>query len=439
MRTLKFSGMRNTSKQRKVGYLLKTFPKLSETFILNEIVQVEQLGTPLHLFSIKRPPAQERFHPGVHQVQANVTYLSSISLRKNIFDSAFVALDHVELFLRNPINYIAALRFHFGPARGRRLKEFIQSGFLTRALQRRGITHLHAHFANVPASMAELVRRFSGITYSFTAHAKDIYLSPKRELSRKMRDAEFVLTCTGYNQRYLEAINVHGTPIHLAYHGVDLDRFLSLNTKRDSDDALHIVSVGRFCEKKGFAYLIQACSHLKARGLPFRCSIVGWGPLRDGMASQIAELSLQAEVRLRPEMTQTQLIEFYRTGDIFVLPCILTDDGDRDGIPNVLLEAMAMQLPAVSTEVSGIPELVEHMESGLLVAEKDALALADALQLLLERPELRKKFGENGRAKVMDQFELKRSARRVHAFLSAVNAPPPVGQVEPDAVWDLAE
>lgn len=435
--------MQNTTRQRKVGYLLKTFPKLSETFILNEIVQVEKLGTPLHLFSIKRPPEQEKFHPGVQQVQANVTYLSSIGWHRNIFDSAFVALDHAELFLRNPIRYVAALRFYRGPAKGKRWKEFIQAGFLTRALERRGITHLHAHFANVPTSMAELVRRLSGITYSFTAHAKDIYLSPKEELSRKIRDAEFVLTCTGYNQQYLDAINVHDTPIHLAYHGVDLDRFLTLHTQRESGGVLHIVSVGRFCEKKGFAYLIQACRLLKDRGVPFRCSIVGWGPLRESMAGQIAALGVEPEVQLRHEMTQNQLIDFYQTGDIFVLPCILTDDGDRDGIPNVLLEALAMQLPAVSTEVSGIPELVEHMESGLLVPEKDAAALADALQTLVERPDLRKKFGENGRAKVMDQFELKRSASRVHSFLSAVSTAAAAQQAEQaaerGAVWDLAD
>ena len=435
--------MQNTSSPRKIGYLLKTFPKLSETFILNEIVQVEKLGTPLHIFSIKRPPEQEKVHPGVYQVQADVTYLATIGRRKNIFDSAFVALDHLQLFLRNPIGYIGALRFHFGPARGKRLKEFIQAGFLTRALERRGITHLHAHFANVPTTIAELVRRLSSISYSFTAHAKDIYLSPKAELTRKMRDAEFVLTCTGYNREYLEAINIHSTPIHLAYHGVDLERFLNLNQRRHTEDTLHIVSVGRFCEKKGFNYLIEACRHLKARGLAFRCSIVGWGPLRDSMAAQIAELSLQAEVQLCHEMTQNQLIDFYQTGDIFVLPCILTDDGDRDGIPNVLLEAMAMQLPAVSTEVSGIPELIEHMESGLLVAEKDAAALADALQLLLERPDLRTQFGQRGRAKVMDQFELKRSASRVQSFLSTVRATPTLENAkktaEREAVWDLAE
>ena len=309
-----------TTSNSKIGYLLKTYPKLSETFILNEIVQLEKLGMPLHLFSIRRPPQEERFHPGVFQVQANVTYLASISWGKNIFDSAIIGMDHLELFLKNPISYLATLRFHYGPAKARRRKEFIHAGFLTRALQRRNITHLHAHFANVPTYLAELVRRFSGITYSFTAHAKDIYLTDKNELFRKIRDAEFVLTCTGYNKTYLEALNVDGTPIHLAYHGVDLDRFLAVNTRHLSKERLHIISVGRFCEKKGFACLIQACSHLKARGAPFRCSIVGWGPLRDSMAQQIADLSLQEEVQLLPEMTQGQLIDFYQTGDIFALP-----------------------------------------------------------------------------------------------------------------------
>ena len=438
MRSLK-SAMQSSISDRKVGYLLKTYPKLSETFILNEIVQIEKLGMPLHLFSIKRPPPQEPFHPGVFQVQANVTYLSSISLRKNVFDSAFVALDHLELLVRNPISYVSTLRFHLGPGKGKRLKEFIQAGFLTRALQRRRITHLHAHFANIPTYLAELVHRFSGITYSFTAHAKDIYLSDKQDLSRKMRGAEFVLTCTGYNQKYLEALNVRETPIHLAYHGVDLERFLSVEKQDTHSESLHIVSVGRFCEKKGFTYLIQACSQLRARGVPFRCSIVGWGPLRDAMAAQIADLSLQSCVQLLPEMAQSQLIDFYQTGDIFVLPCIMTDDGDRDGIPNVLLEAMAMQLPAISTDVSGIPELLEHMQTGLVVPEKNAAALADALHVLLSRADLRTALAINGRAKVTAQFELKRNVQRVHAFLSGVVAPEAEDAPVPEGVLDLAE
>ena len=398
---------------RIVGYLLKTYPKLSETFILNEILQLEKFGVPLHLFSLRKPMFADKFHPAVYRVQANVTYIPSIGWRSNPIDSTLIVLDHLELCLRNPLRYFSTLWFYLRVPEEKRLKEFAQAGFLTRALQRRKIQHLHAHFANVPTSVAELVERFSGITFSFTAHAKDIYLSRKDELARKIRAAEFVVTCTGYNQRYLQDIDAGPTPIYLAYHGVDLSKFNNFDRASQLAQPLLILSVGRFCEKKGFFYLIEACRLLKARGRAFLCSIVGWGPLRNDLERMIVELDLCDCVSLVSEMTQDQLIHVYLTAGMFVLPCILTDNGDRDGIPNVLIEAMAMQVPVISTEVSGIPELVEHNESGILVPEKNSAALADAIELLLSGPDLRSRFGEKGRAKVLNQFTLEDNVRIV--------------------------
>src|SRR5713226_4764525 len=408
--------MDHAQQTRRVGYLLKTYPKLSETFILNEIVQLEKLGVALHLFSLKKPMFADKFHPAVHQVQANVTYIPSIGWRSNTIDRAFIVLDHVELCLQNAFRYFSTLWFYLRSPQDKRLKEFVQAGFLTRALQRRKIRHLHAHFANIPTSVAELVKHFSGITFSFTAHAKDIYLSRRQELARKIQAAEFVLTCTEYNQKYLQNIDAGPTPIYLAYHGVDLSKFNNLDTAAhpaNPADPPLILSVGRFCEKKGFPFLIEACRVLKARGCAFRCSIVGWGPLRDDLERMIVELDLCDCVSLVNDMTQDQLVHLYLTASMFVLPCILTDNGDRDGIPNVLIEAMAMQVPVISTEVSGIPELVEHMENGILVPEKNSTALADAIELLLSHPDLRSRFAEKGRAKVLNQFTLENNVRIV--------------------------
>jgi glycosyltransferase involved in cell wall biosynthesis len=268
--------------------------------------------------------------------------------------------------------------------------------------------------------VAELVKRFSGITFSFTAHAKDIYLSRKQELARKIQAAEFVLTCTGYNQKYLQDIYAGPTPIYLAYHGIDLSKFNNLDRAPHPAEPPLILSVGRFCDKKGFPYLIEACRVLKARGCTFRCSIVGWGPLRDDLERMIVELNLSDCVSLVNEMTQDQLVHLYMTAGMFVLPCILTDNGDRDGIPNVLIEAMAMRVPVISTEVSGIPELVEHMENGILVPEKNSTALADAIELLLSHPDLRSRFAEKGRAKVVKQFTLENNVRIVQTLLKGV-------------------
>jgi glycosyltransferase involved in cell wall biosynthesis len=431
----------------RVGYLLKTYPKLSETFILNEIVQLERLGTRLHLFSLKRPSIREKFHPAVCEVQAPVTYVRrdplfvrlgrflSTGVRNDPLDATPEVLEHLVLFVRNPIRYLSTLWFHLRLPEKRRLKDFVQAGLLTRAMQRRKIQHLHAHFANVPTSVAELVHHFCGITFSFTAHAKDIYLTKDCELARKIRGAKFVLTCTGYNKKYLEAVGRGSTPIHLAYHGVDLSRFRALDAAPRPDGPPQLLSVGRFCEKKGFAYLIQACRILKERGREFSCAIVGWGPARGQLESLIAELGLASHVSLVAEMTQDRLVGMYREAEMFVLPCILGDDGDRDGIPNVLIEAMAMRVPVVSTEVSGIPELVDHMQSGLLVPEKNAAALAEAMELLLSRPDLRARFGETGRAKVMRQFTLEHNVGVVQELLmAAAGGPPSARQKESAAV-----
>jgi glycosyltransferase involved in cell wall biosynthesis len=282
---------------------------------------------------------------------------------------------------------------------------------------------LHAHFANLPASVAELVHRLSGISFSFTAHAKDIYLSSHRELSRKMRAAKFVLTCTGYNKKYLEAIGSGSTPIYLAYHGVDLSRFQAIEPAR-REGAPQLLSVGRFCEKKGFPYLIRACHILKERGWRFSCAIVGWGPLREQLEKLIAELNLASQVSLLAEMTHDRLVAMYQAADVFVLPSILAQDGDRDGIPNVLIEAMAMRLPVVSTAVSGIPELVDHMQNGLLVPEKDATVLASAVEILLSSPELRARLGENGRSKVLRRFTLEPNVRVIQDLLLAAAGMP---------------
>ncbi len=412
-----------------IGYLLKTYPKLSETFILNEIAELEKSGMPLHLFSLRMPAFGDKVHDAVTGVQAKVTYVRrwlrltgfggflAAGVNADPLDATFLVVEHAKLFARNPVRYISTLWFYVRLPDRKRLRDFLQAGALARALHVRKIRHLHAHFANVPTSVAELVRGFSGISFSFTAHAKDIYLTDRRELSRKMRAAAFVVTCTGYNREYLEAIGAGGSPIHLAYHGIDLSRFRAVRTAPRPENPPRLLSVGRFCEKKGFSYLIKACRALKDRGCAFSCAIVGWGPMRDQMERQIAELDLANEVALLPGMTQDRLVDMYGRASVFVLPCILTDDGDRDGIPNVLIEAMAMRVPVVSTYVSGIPELVDHMNNGLLVPEKNEAALADALELLLSRPELRARFGENGREKVASQFTLERNVGQIRELL----------------------
>ncbi len=409
----------------KVAYLLKTFPKLSETFILNEILELERQGLELHIFSL-REPSEAKMHAAVAEVRAGVKRLRYVTpvpaLHRIPFERYAQRLqrsnDRWFIFLRRPIRYLRTLLFH--ARQGGRKRYFEQALGLARELLRGGFTHLHAHFANEPTSVAQLAHHLTGCAFSFTAHAKDIYLTDRDDLAGKIAAAEFVITCTGFNRKYLTEVAAGNAPIHVCYHGVDLSRFSGeredVRASRAAEPPV-ILSVGRFCEKKGFPYLIQACYRLKRKGRHFVCRIVGFGPLQQELEELIAKLELQDCVFLAGKMTQDKLIHEYRRADLFVLPCLVTDDGDRDGIPNVLVEAMAMRIPVVSTPVSGIGELVDHMENGLLAAEKDSEALAAAMETLLDDPPLRHRLGANGRQKVMDGFSLDRSTAKVRDLL----------------------
>jgi glycosyltransferase involved in cell wall biosynthesis len=281
---------------------------------------------------------------------------------------------------------------------------------------------LHAHFANVPTTVAEIVKHLTGIPYSFTAHAKDIYLTPPSELTRKIQKAECVLTCTAVNQSYLAGLAGQSTPVHLAYHGVDVSRFRvrfsSVPTQHNK--VPFILSVARLCEKKGLEFLLEACRILVDRGIALECQIVGYGPLEEKLQEMIVSLALRDMVSLRGRMTQDQLAELYPRADLFVLPCQVLENGDRDGIPNVLFEAMVCGVPIISTEIAGVRELIEHRRNGYLVEQRNARALADAMELLIGSPDLGRELAHRGRQTVLGSFTREASARNVYNILSSV-------------------
>ncbi len=397
-------------KRIKIAYLLKTFPKISETFILTEIIALERKGIEIQIFSLQRP-TDSKFHPAVKDVRSKVIYIPSF-FSKNIF-TIFKA--HFDLFFDNTKRYLSAIRFLASKKEGANLKEFSQAGYLAMMINGLEISHLHAHFANYPAGVAELVHIMSGTSYSITGHAKDIYLSSPEVLERKMNSAEFTVTCTEYNKQFLENISTNGNNVHRIYHGLNMERFCPVDSgnKLTSETIPTILSIGRFREKKGFPYLIHTCKILMEQGYKINCKIVGYGPLYGEIKQLISDLGLDQVVFLVEKLVQEQVIELYSKATIFVLPCQIADDGDRDGIPNVLLEAMAMRLPVISTDISGIAELIEHMETGILVPQKDTEALVSAVKLLLDQPHLRSKLGKTGRAKVCKQFSLEKSAEKL--------------------------
>ncbi len=395
-----------------VGYIVSGWPRLSETFILNEVLAVERSGVPLRIFSIKDPDG-EPVHARVAQVRARVTYLS---LRGH-WKSALQA--NLRLFCRQPGRYCRALLQALRYRRWIVLQRFFQAGYLAHELSREPVAHLHAHFAHAPAPVAMFTHQLTGIPYTFTAHAKDIYIKTPPELLRaEAQQAQAVITCTEYNRQYLSSRigpASHGK-LHCIYHGLDLSQF-QLAWPRVSDPGPPVIlSVARLVEKKGLSDLILAAGILRRRGLSFQVEIIGDGPQHQALENQVTQLGLNDCVRLVGAQTHDMVCRAYQRASIFALSCIVAGDGDRDGIPNVLLEAMGSGVPVVSTPVSGIPELIESEHDGLLVPPSNPARLADALDRLLTQPELSERLARAAKAKIEAHFSIDRSSTQLVAL-----------------------
>jgi glycosyltransferase involved in cell wall biosynthesis len=404
-----------------VGYLPKGYPRISETFISNEFLHLERLGLDLRIYPLKRPLDDVR-QEAARAVRAPVEYLPE----KIVLSLPLLLPVHLALAVRRPRAYARTLRYTLSRCLRQRststLRRFFQAGWLA-GWGLRGVTirHFHAHFCHGPATVAMFLKWLTGIPYSFTAHAKDIYLTEPDILRDKMREAEFVATCTDFNRRYLEGVGGDVVAIHLIYHGLDLQRFsvaahqhiVPLSARPDGGRTPLLLSVGRLVEKKGFDTLVRACAVLRDRGVRFRCLIYGEGERRRGLQELIDSLGLQRLVELPGAVLQEELAEIYRQTTVFALPCQVLENGDRDGLPNVLVEAMAMEVPVVSTDISGIPELVEDGINGFLVPSRDPVALAGRIEALLGDAALRARFARAGRRRVLESFDVERNTRRL--------------------------
>lgn len=411
----------------EISYIMKEFPRLSETFISNEIYQLEKAGTRLRVFSVKKPGIQKH-HETIDKLKSPIIYLPQVgSLSATPFLKwLWVHLpkfmrDHFRLLRLRPRVYLQTLReavnmsfryrssFYDRPKKVF-IKEFLQAGYIARHVIEAGnIRHLHAHFCHGSTTIAMFVSQLSGVPFSFTAHAKDIYLkklNPGNLLQTKIEKAEFVVTCTEANRIYLKSLCPEAKSVYRVYHGLDTSFFTPDEDKTPSQPAQLILSVGRFVEKKGFVHLIKACAILRERGHLFQCRIIGEADEQTPLIKQlIAEFQLEKIVSLEDGVTHEALKRIYGECTVFVLPCQIVENGDRDGIPNVLVEAMSMKRAVVSTLISGIPELVEHRRNGLLVPQKDPAELAQALEELLNDPVLRTKLGDAARRRVCIHFD----------------------------------
>ena len=448
--------MRTDLKTPCVAYVMNGFPRLSETFIAHEIVQLERLGLRLRLFSVKREN-EAHVHPVIATIRAPLDHLPEVSSLSNTplwpwlrANAPAYRRAHLRLLRRRPGAWLrtamSALmlawehrpRGEGAPLALRKvfLKEFLQAGHIADAvLQAADVGHLHGHFCHGVATITWMASRLSGLPFSFTAHAKDIYqptLNPGTLLERKMGAARFVATCTCANAAVLRARHPRPDEVHAIYHGLDTDWFAPPPARSgEASTRPLILSVGRLVEKKGFEQLVDACAMLRDQGLSFLCLIVGErGDASERVRHRIDALKLHEHVRLMGAMTQDALREVYRRADVFALPCQVTADGDRDGFPNVLAEAMACGVPVVSTGISGIPEMIDDGVHGLLVPPREPRALADALARVLADRALHASLGRAGRERMCERFDSRRTTVALQElFLVQLRAMPRVDEL----------
>jgi len=400
----------------EVAFVLKGYPRLSESFIAQEILALEQRGLKITIVSIRKPTDSE-LHPVHKEIRAPVLYLPE-----------FPMLEPLRLFrawnaMQKKSGYVAALRAWVGDLRRQpnpaRLRSFFQALVLADELPGR-VKRLHAHFLHTPASVTRYAAMMLGLPWSCSAHAVDIWTAPEWDKRQKLKEMDWLATCTRAGYEHLSALTPNAEKITLAYHGLDFDRFQHPATTpnepgrdgSDSADPVRILAVGRAVEKKGFDVLLGALSRLSPE-LHWRFTHVGGGPLREGLRKQAAALGIADRVTWAGPMAQNEVLAHYRNSDLFALPCRIAANGDRDGLPNVLMEAASQGLATISTAVSGVPELIEDGENGVLVPPDDAGALKDALEDLIRDAERRRQLGQSALHRLREDFSLDRGIEKL--------------------------
>ena len=401
----------------RVVYIVRSWPRLSQTFIVNEVLALERRGVQLDIVSLVRS-GETVVQPQVADVRAQVSYLDEPTRRR--------VHPHRAAFAAAPGRYICALLLCLrrpGLAAGYGDSSALQC-FRHAARIAAGInalrgpgrpSHVHAHFAHDPALVGMLVAKLTGLPFSFTGHARDLYQIPAESLAARAAHATTLVTCCEANVTYIrETLPDAQIPVEVIHHGVDLERFAP-PASRDHGGAPVLVSVGRLVEKKGFGDLLHALSRLDE---PFSCRIYGDGPLHEELVQLRDELGLADRVEFMGARDSEEIVAALATADAFVLTPTETPDGDRDGIPNVLVESMACGLPVVTTTAGGITELVSHDVNGLLCEPEDVDGITRSIATVVADPELRHRLGAAGRRTVEADYDVNSAAARLEAIYS---------------------
>lgn len=393
---------------KKITLVLKGYPRLSETFIAQEIYALEQRGMDISLVSL-RHPTDKATHPVHEQIVAPVIYLPEYLYQEipRVF-KAWLKVRKKPAYKKAFQQWWLDFKRDRSSNRGRRFGQ----GIVLAAEMPQDTEQLYAHFLHTPASVTRYAAMISGIPWSCSAHAKDIWTSPEWELREKLADLTWLATCTGANHEYLSSLADQADKVNLVYHGLDFNRFPNAETAQYSEadgsspeQPVNIISVGRAVPKKGYDDILNAFAKLP-KTLHWRFTHIGGGPLLNTLKEQAEQLGISDRIEWQGSQAQEKVLEAYRNSDLFVLASKIVADGDRDGLPNVLMEAQSQGLCCMATDISGIPELLEQDVNGVMVSPNDPDSLATQLERLITQPATRQKLGENGLQRLRKSFDV---------------------------------
>jgi colanic acid/amylovoran biosynthesis glycosyltransferase len=393
----------------RVAYLMSRFPKISETFILYEILALEAMGTEVEIFPLTRERELVQ-HQEADRLAQRAHDVRLISWR--------VATAQWYWLRRSPAAYLsawlAALRGNIGSRRFfvRALAVVPMAATFARAMDDKHISHIHAHWATHPALAAYVASRLTGIPYSFTAHAHDIYVE-RPMLREKIRRSRFVVTISDYNRRFLERLYGRAASDRVVVIHCGTDPKLFVPPSARPPGPWTIVCVASLQPQKGHRILVEACRRLVATGIDLRCLLIGDGESRPQLAAQIADAGLEKRVLLLGQQPRHRVVELLGSADVVAQPSVVLQSGKMEGIPVALMEAMAMERPVVATAISGVPELVRDGVTGLLIQPEDTDALTDALRRVHDDRMASAALGRAARELVIREFDLRKSAERL--------------------------
>jgi len=399
----------------KILYILNVFPTISETFIVNEITGLIDLGHEIEIISLNRPK-QGIIHKRIkdYDLIRRTTYLkfdSNKYSRLEIFEKATHELFENGRLTTEQKNKLLDLCYQKKQGKEIALRRFLDCLNLIKIIKEKNIEHIHCHFAKENVLMAYAISRMIGIPYTFTTHAYDIFINPNKSLKIWAQHAKKVITISEFNKRYMNEQLGINLKIEIITYSKYLDKLKPV--KEYSVCPFKIISVSRFVEKKGYPYLIEACKILKQRNIAFSCEIHGYGPEKKKLEQLIGKQGLHKDVSLKGELNHEEVIEFIKKGSVFVLPCIKASNNDMDGIPNVLMESMALEIPTIATDVTGIPELIDHETNGIMVPQNDSSALADAIVKIKNDPVFAESIRKKSREKVMEKFNVEKNVKKL--------------------------